>query len=353
MLTNIVAIIVALGIIILVHELGHYLAAKLSGVRVERFSIGFPPHVLKKRWGETEYCLGIVPLGGYVKMAGMLDESMDEEIKGEPWEFQSQSLPKKILIMTAGVIMNFILAAVIFSVITANTGIPETSNTTVVQQVVPDYPAAEAGMKAGDQIISVNNTPVKSWEQLTKIIHSQPGAQITVSWTSNDQTKTATVTTKSEKQFIDGEFEQIGLIGIAPEMHYRDAGFFGSISSGVGQMWWWTKVTVISLKMLVTGQESIKSIGGPIFIAKLAGDSARHGILDLFNLIAIISINIGFLNILPIPALDGGHLLINIIEAIKGEPLKIKTRVIVQQIGMALLLTLMVFVIFNDIARLL
>lgn len=353
MLTNIVAIIVALGLIILVHESGHYLAAKLSGVRVDRFSIGFPPHVLKQQWGETEYCLGIVPLGGYVKMAGMLDESMDEEIKGEPWEFQSKSFPKKVFIMSAGVIMNFILAAVIFSIITAHTGIPEASDSTVVQQVVPDYPAAEVGMTPGAEITAVNNTSVKTWEKLTKIIHSHPDAEISVTWMSNGEKKSATVTTKSEKQFIDGEFEQIGLIGIAPKVTYRDAGFFESIGSGVSQMWWWTKVTVLSLKMLVTGQESLKAIGGPIFIAKLAGDSARQGIMDLLNLIAIISINIGFLNILPVPALDGGHLMITSIEAVKGSPLKMRTRVIVQQIGMALLLTLMVFVIFNDISRLL
>ena len=353
MLTNIFAIIFALGIIVLVHELGHFLAAKWSGVRVDRFSIGFPPHFYKKQSGETEYCLGIIPLGGYVKMAGMLDENMDEEIKGEPWEFASKSIPQKIFILTAGVLMNFILAAIIFSILTFQMGIPESANTTVVQEVVPEYPAAEAGMKAGDQIVSINGESVETWQDLTSIIHNVPNTEISVTWLSNGETQTATLTTKVDKQFMDGELKEIGLIGIAPEVTYRDASVFESLGSGVSQMWWWGKVTVVSLKMLVTGQESVKSIGGPIFIAKLAGDSARSGFSDLLNLIAIISINIGFLNILPVPALDGGHLVITLIEGVKGDPLSIKTRMIVQQVGMALLLTLMVFVIFNDIMRLL
>jgi len=353
MLTNILAIIFALGIIILVHELGHFLAAKWSGVRVDRFSIGFPPHILKKQSGETEYCLGIIPLGGYVKMAGMLDENMDEEIQGEPWEFASKSIPQKIFILSAGVLMNFLLAAVIFTIITFSMGIPESSNTTVVDQVVPEYPAAEAGMNTGDRIVTVNGKPVDTWEDLTQIIHNLPNTEISITWTSDGETKSASVTTKVDKQLIDGEFREIGLIGIAPEVTYRNAGVFESLGSGISQMWWWGKVTVISLKMLVTGQESMKSIGGPIFIAKLAGDSARSGFLDLLNLVAIISINIGFLNILPVPALDGGHLVITLIEGAKGEPLSVKTRMIVQQVGMALLLTLMVFVIYNDIIRLL
>lgn len=352
MLTNIIAVIFALGIIIFVHELGHFLAAKFSGMRVERFSIGFPPHIFKKQWGETEYCLGIVPLGGYVKVSGMIDESMEEELTGEPYEFMSKSTPQKIFFITAGVLMNFLLAAVIFSGITMSNGIPETSNSTVVQQVVPDYPAAKSGLESGDRIASIDGQQLESWSELTQIIHNKPNQEITVTWVSDGQTHSATMKTNSEKQLVDGEFKQVGLIGIAPEVMYRDANIFEATGAGFSQMWWWGKVTVLSLKMLVTGEESMKSIGGPIFIAKLAGDTARSGLLDFFNLIAIISINIGFLNILPVPALDGGHLVITLIEGVKGKPLKTKTRLVIQQIGMALLLTLMIFVIFNDIARL-
>ncbi|MCF7804616.1 MAG: RIP metalloprotease RseP [Candidatus Marinimicrobia bacterium] len=353
MIINILAIIFALGLIILVHELGHFFAAKMSGVRVDRFSIGFPPHFFKKQKGETEYCLGAVPLGGYVKMAGMLDESMDEEIKGEPWEFASKSIPQKIFIMSAGVLMNFILAAIIFSFITLAQGIPESSDTTVVDQVVQDYPAAEAGMKPGARITSVNGEQVDTWQELTNIIHNLPNTEIDVTWVQNGETQSATLTTKVDRQFTDGELKEIGLIGISPEVHRRSAGLFESLGSGLSQTWWWGKVTVVSLKMLITGEESMKSVGGPIFIAKLAGDSARNGFMNLLNLVAIISINIGFLNILPVPALDGGHLVITMIEGIKGDPLSVKTRMIVQQVGMALLLTLMVFVIYNDIMRLL
>lgn len=353
MIINILAIIFALGIIILVHELGHFTAAKLSGVRVDRFSIGFPPHAVKKQYGETEYALGIIPLGGYVKMAGMLDESLDEELHGEPWEFASKSTPQKIFIITAGVLMNFLLAVILFGVITFATGIPEVSESTVIEQVVPDYPAASAGIEKGDRIVSVNGKQVETWQQLTDIIHGLPNTEIQVTWMAGGTEKTATLTTKVDRQLVEGEIKEIGLIGIAPETSHREAGFFEAVGSGFSQTWWWGKVTVLSLKMLITGEESLKSVGGPIFIAKLAGDSARSGFLDLLNLVAIISINIGFLNILPVPALDGGHLGIILIEGVKGKPLSLKTRMIVQQIGMALLLTLMAFVIYNDIVRLL
>lgn len=351
MLINILAIVFALGLIIFVHEFGHFSAAKLSGVKVNRFSIGFPPHILKKQMGETEYCLGIIPLGGYVKMAGMLDESLDQEIKGEPWEFASKSTPKKVFIIIAGVIMNFILAAVIFGIITLKIGLPVVSDSPVVNQIIPDYPAAKAGMNAGDKITAINGQSIDSWKQLTQIVHGLPNKQISVTWIDNGETMHASVTTRSERQLIDGKLKEVGLLGIAPKISYREAGIFESIGSGFSQMWQWGKITGLSLKMLVTGEESVRSIGGPIFIAKLAGQEARNGFLDLLNLIAIISINIGLLNILPIPALDGGQLAIILIEGAKGKPLKMKTRLVIQQIGMVLLLTFMIFVIFNDIAR--
>jgi regulator of sigma E protease len=278
---------------------------------------------------------------------------MEDELTGAPDEFMSKSTPKKVFFITAGVLMNFLLAAVIFSIITLNMGIPESSNTTVVNQVVPDYPAQEAGIEAGDKIIAVNGQSVEQWSDLTQIIHSNPNQEITVTWQSGGDEFTETITTRAEKQMVEDEITEVGLIGIAPETTYKDAGMFEAVGSGFSQMWWWSKVTVVSLKMLVTGQESMKSVGGPIFIAQLAGETAKSGLMDFFNLIAIISINIGFLNILPIPALDGGHLVVTLIEGVKGKPLKTKTRLVIQQIGMALLLTLMIFVIYNDIARLL
>jgi len=353
MIITILAIVFALGIIIFVHELGHFTAAKLSGVRVDRFSIGFPPHVWKKQKGETEYCLGIVPLGGYVKMAGMLDESMDEELTGAPDEFASKSTPKKVFIITAGVIMNFLLAAVLFGIVTLNIGIPEVSNTTEVAQVVEEFPAAEAGMESGDTITEINGQSVDTWDELTSIIHSQPNQEITIAWMSNGEQHEATVVTRAERQLVDGDLREVGLIGIAPNSSYRDAGLFESVGAGFSQMWQWGKITVLSLKILVTGEESLRSVGGPVFIAQLVGESARNGFLDLLNLIAIISINIGFLNILPIPALDGGHLVIILTEGVRGKPLSVKTRMVIQQIGMVLLLTLMAFVVFNDIVRIL
>ena len=352
MLTTILATAVVLGILIIVHELGHFFAAKISKVRVEVFSLGFWPRMVGKKIGDTDYRISWIPLGGYVKLAGMIDESMDgDTIKGEPWAFMSKTPMQKIFIITAGVVMNIVLAAFIFSVLTFSMGIGEVGETNLISEVVTDYPASEAGVIAGDIVVSLDGNPINSWTEMTEYIHSRPDTEFEVGWERNGEFFSEKIRTRAEKVPVDGKIELLGMIGIKPVVTIRDAGFFESIQSGIGRTYFWVRLTLTALKMLVTGEESFKSVGGPIFIAQLAGDSARSGMDSLFNLIAILSINLAILNILPIPAFDGGHLIVIIIEWIKKGPVAVKTKMMIQQVGFAIFLVLAAFVIFNDLSR--
>ena len=341
-----------LGILIIVHELGHFLAAKASGVRVERFSIGFWPRLAGIQIGETDYCVSWIPLGGYVKLAGMIDESMEgDSIKGEPWEFMSKNVLQKLFIISAGVTMNIILAVLIFAVLTFTYGIGEVDESTVITHVVENYPAAGAGMLAGDKILSIDGNMMNSWQELTEYIHARPNSELEVTWQRGEEIFSERIISRLEKIPVDGSIKKLGIIGIRPTVNVREAHLSESIGSGFTRTYLWGKLTLTSIKMLITGEESFRSVGGPIFIAQLAGDSARTGLDSLFNLIAILSVNLAILNILPIPAFDGGHLVVILIEWAKRGPLSVKTKMAVQQVGFAIFLVLAAFVIYNDLSR--
>ncbi len=352
MITTIIATATVLGILILVHVLGHFLAAMTSGVRVERFSIGFWPRMAGIKIGETDYCVSWIPLGGYVKLAGMIDESMEgDSIKGEPWEFMSKNVLQKLFIISAGVTMNIILAVLIFAVLTFTYGIGEVDESTVVTHVVENYPAAGAGMLAGDKILSIDGNMMNSWQELTEYIHSRPNSELEVTWQRGEEIFSERIKSRSERMPVDGSIQKLGIIGIRPTVNVREAQLSESISSGFTRTHCWGKLTLTSIKMLITGEESFRSVGGPIFIAQLAGDSARTGMDSLFRLIAILSVNLAILNILPIPAFDGGHLVVILIEWAKRGPLSVKTKMAVQQVGFAIFLVLAAFVIYNDLSR--
>ncbi len=342
MLTTILSFVFVLGLLIFVHELGHFITAKLVGIRVERFSLGYPPRMIGKKIGETDYCISWLPLGGYVKMAGMIDENLDDTIKGEPWEFQSKPIWQRAIVISAGSFMNILMAVVIYAMIVYSTGIGEPAGTTV-GELIPGKPAESIGLQPGDVITMVDQKPVTTWEELTHIIHNKPEVEIDIEWIRDGKTFSAKVIPELQPE------NNIGLIGIGPKIQYRRAGIFEAFTQGTKITFTFVKLIGSAIKMLITGQESLKSLGGPIIIAKLAGESAKMGLQRLFEFTAIISINLGLLNILPIPVLDGGHLVFLVIEAIRRKPLSIKTRLVIQKIGMAFLLALMIFIIFNDI----
>lgn len=347
MLTAIISFIFVLGLLIFVHELGHFVTAKMVGIRVERFSLGFPPRMIGKKVGETDYCLSWLPLGGYVKMSGMIDESMDASIKGEPWEFQSKPIWQRVIVISAGSFMNILTAVVIYGIVVYINGIGESVGSTV-GEVLSGKPAEAIGLQTGDIITSVNQRPVDTWEELTEVIHSHPGVELEIKWLREGEEISSRVTPELQPE------SKIGLIGIGAKIQYRDVGLLEALGYGFSISYRFLKLIGASLELVISGQESIKdALGGPIIIAKMAGETAKRGLQSLFEFTAFISLNLGLLNIMPFPVLDGGHLVFLGIEGIRRKPLSIKTRLWVQKIGMALLLALMVFIIINDIRRIL
>jgi len=443
--TTIAAFIVTLGILILVHELGHFLMAKAAGVRVLRFSIGFGPPIVSFTRGETEYAICWLPLGGYVKMAG---EEPEELEPGEPepeWEegdFMAASLPRRFGIIIAGPVMNLLLAVVIYfgiALVVGNTIIPTTAVGTVqpgsvaeevgfqhgdeivsvdgepvehwgeafqaiqdgigvdhtvtvrrgeetLELTLPSFitadgqpregaegfyglrwpmgtriasvadtgAAAAAGLQAGDEIVALGGREVASWYELTRAIQQADGGPVEVTWVRDGERMSAQV--RLQRAPADSAGAREWVLGIASdptdfEMEYRHPGLFGAMVQGVEQAWGNITLTVEIVERLVTGRISAKTLGGPVMIAQVAGDQARGGLGSLIMFMAFLSVQLGILNLLPIPVLDGGHLVFLGAEAVRGRPLPMRVRLIATQIGMALLLMLMIYVTFNDIVR--
>ena len=348
MIITILSFIFVIGILVFFHELGHFLAAKSVGVRVEKFYLGFNFFGLgwKKEYKGTEYGIGLFPLGGYVKLAGVIDESMDTEYTGAPDEFRSKNTLEKIWIMSAGVIMNFLLAILIFSHLTYHNGINEADPRVIVGKIHPEYPADKLGLKENDQILSINGIQVQDWTAMTNEIHSRPEENIQVSWIRNGIIMTDSTTT------IYDVFRERGMIGIAPITKHRKAGLIESLSNGYNQTYHILNLTYKTMLALFKGNVSIKEMAGPIMIAKIAGDTASAGLNALLGLMAFISINLGFINILPIPGLDGGHVLIALIEGMIRRDLPLKLKLGIQQAGLLILLILFITIMVNDIQRL-
>lgn len=419
----ILRLVIGLGILVFVHELGHFILAKLVGIRVDRFSLGFPPRMIGKKIGDTDYCISWIPLGGYVKLAGMIDESMDKDaIKGEPWEFMSKPIYQRFMVILAGPVMNIGLAILIFGSIAYFSGIkepvglavghiksPQVAAVTGLQsgdmiikmndqpvltwaelgskskgldtirivferegiqyttvfaanyldslpQTVPaivgdlqeGFPGKAAGLQVGDRIISINERPIRTWEEMTEVIHSSPETPLQFVWLRQTDTLRATIIPKRQKL----QDREIGLIGISLAVQEKDINLVQAIAYGGSYSWQITRLIGKSFKMIITGKQDFKeAFAGPIMIAKMAKDSAREGESNYIAFIAFLSLNLGLLNLLPIPVLDGGHLLFLTIEAIIRRPISPKAKLVIQQIGMALIIALMLFVIINDIRR--
>jgi len=387
MFTMFWATIIILGILITIHEYGHFKAARSVGVRVEKFSIGIPPRFItikslndtlhfklyffkwinnRLKWGvilekklqkigrvgsNTEYVIALIPIGGYVKMAGMLDESMDSDIKYENDEFMVKPLWAKLWILSAGVLMNTLLAFLIFASISFYQGKSEILNKPIIATLQDNMPAEISGLQPGDKIISINNENIDTWDNLTSIIHSKPNKEITLLVQRENKNLTFNLTTSSTPMPINGTIDTIGLIGIAPEMIYSDITVLESLKTGYERTFGSFGMMIASIKMIGSGDASVSDFGGPIMIAQLAGQTAEAGWIPFLTFMALISINLAFINILPIPGLDGGHIFLHLIEFLIRRPLTLETRIRIQQIGMSFLLVLMVTVMFNDIAR--
>jgi regulator of sigma E protease len=349
------ATVLLLSILVFVHELGHFLAAKSVGIRVETFSLGFPPTIFKRKKGDTVYAIGAIPFGGYVRMSGMIDESMDTSFEGlppQPYEYRAKNTWQKIFATIAGILMNLLLAVVIFSILSGIQGIASTNNEPVLNVVVEEAPAGLAGLQSGDRIIRINENNISTWDEMAVYIRAAGGTEIQITFERDGVESTVPITPQMQKSIQDGQMVQYGVIGVSPFVTMEKAGFFGAIGQGFKTTGYWLNMTFVSLKLLVTGQESFKNVGGVIFIGQLAGESAKAGIMPFIGLVGILSVNLALLNILPIPGLDGGHIIIAIAEGIMRREMRIKTKMLIQQIGMFLLFGLLIFAVINDVVRL-
>lgn len=351
MSTNVIAFIVVLGVLIFFHELGHFLVARLFGVGVEKFSLGFGPRLFGKKIGITDYRISAIPLGGYVKMVG---DEPDADIEPDllPLSFTHKQVYKKILIVAAGPFFNLLLALLIFFAIfiISGTYILKPS----IGSVKENSPAFTAGLKTGDTILQINRDPVSSWDEMAKVITESKGESLDILVEREGETIDTIVTpglTTAKNLF--GEDVERYVIGIsaAGDVYSKELNFFQAVTESVIQTVSITKLTVLSIVKLIQGTVSAKTLGGPIMIAEMAGNQAKEGATNLVFFIALLSINLAVLNFLPIPVLDGGHLFFFFIEVITRKPVNTKVREIAQQAGIFILILLMIYVFYNDITR--
>jgi len=456
-------VILAITILVFVHEMGHFLFAKLFKMRVDRFSVGFPPKLFAKQIGETEYVIGATPLGGYVKIAGMIDESMDTDFVNtdpEPWEFRAKPVWQRVIVIAAGVVFNVLLAFVIFTGLKmayGDTYIPAENvsgiyveegsiahqiglrtgdrliavsgkeivdfrdhssveslisdpltltaerdgelvtlqgpediftqlnradgnlgigyEPSIIGRVIEGSPADSVGIQPGDRITAIGGKPVRFWEEMTGQIQMSEGAPILVQWqrpdslASEDGSRIAQVVEHISNATVyeaavkpvpeDGRY-MLGVGGPTYEILAEEFGFeqrryspMQAVAVGFEETWVNTSAIAISLTRVFTGQENFReNVGGPIMIAQVTKQAADMGARFFWNIVAILSITLAIINILPIPVLDGGHLVFLLYEGITRREPSIRFRMITQQVGMLLLLAFMTFVIFNDILRL-
>lgn len=422
--------LIVIGILVFVHEFGHFIMAKRAGVRVDKFSLGMGPKLIGRKWGDTEYLISALPLGGYVKMAG---EEPDEEKTGSHDEFPSKSVWQRIKIVAAGATMNIILAFAIMplvfyigtsvpayfdepvvvgwvesgsaaeqaglrrgdrvvkikgrktvtwskalEIIAAN---PDSAVSVLVKRagaeqelmltpradartgggdagllpempprikgVTQGMPAEKAGIKPGDDILSANGDRIEHWMQFSDAVKAHVGREMTMTVRRNGENVSLTVTP------VMNERAGYGIVGVVNDVRMvkKSYGVIESVQKGVTRTFELFGLTVDVLKQLFTFKLSIKSLGGPIMIAQMSGEAARSGITDFLSLMSFISLQLGILNLLPIPVLDGGLIVFLLIEALRKKPFSDKVMEVSQSIGMVLLLSLIAVVSYNDVMR--
>ncbi|MGH2569074.1 MAG: RIP metalloprotease RseP [Bacteroidota bacterium] len=433
-LTTLFYFIVTIGILVFIHELGHFLAAKLFGMRVDRFSVGFPPRAFGKQIGDTDYCISWIPIGGYVKIAGMVDESLDTEFLNrspKPWEFRAKPIWQRMIVISAGVTMNILLAVLIFWGIIYYQG-KEVRPITEVGYVVPESPAAKAGLLSGDKILSINDKRVEYWEDVETIIyvlalgndlelgverggtthtvsvlrkglpdiseerfgiypaglqavvtsvevekpaallglqpqdviisinsravayHEVPliikqfaGKEISLEWKRGDERLAGRVAPSDDGRIGIG----LGALYLGPVQHI-DYSLLEALPEGLVDVYEMSVLFFSNIYHLITGQVSFsKSVGGPIRIAQIATRSAEIGVVSFMGFMALLSISLALINLLPFPALDGGHLMFLLFEAVFRREIPHKVKIVLQQAGFFLLLVFMAFVLYNDIVN--
>lgn len=346
--TTVIYFIIVIGILIFIHELGHFLFAKRLGVGILKFSLGFGPKLAGKKKGETEYVISAFPLGGYVKMIG---EDPTEESGDPEKSFSMKPLPKRLAIVAAGPGFNFLLAVILFAALHM-AGIP--TLTTRVGEIMPDSPAMAAGILNGDKVVSIEGQKVKNWNDLRQAITANAGKTLTLGIQRGDSIFYVQVTPESrEAKNIFGENVKTGVIGVKASGEVITERYNPAVAMVKGVLWTGntTSLTVTSMVKILQGKLSPKNLAGPVGIATIVGEQARQGIMSVISLMAFLSVSLAVINLVPLPVLDGGHIMFFLVEAISRKPFTLRQREVAQQIGIILLIALMAYVFSNDIQR--
>jgi len=345
---------VVLGVLIFFHELGHFLVAKYFGVKVLKFSLGFGYKLVGKTFGETEYLISTVPLGGYVKMLG---EDSDETESLPPHEaeraFNNQHVLKRIAIVAAGPFFNLVLALFLFFGVYVISGIQVMS--TEIGQVRTDSPAYKAGLMKGDIVVSIEGESIRSWPEIKGLVQKHAGKSLVVTVRRGAELiSMSVIPEEAVEKNIFGEEIRSALIGIVASGKFDklDLGPREATKESVRKTWEVIELTCLTVVKLFQRVIPIKILGGPILIGQMTGQLAQESFVYLIPFMAVISINLGILNLLPVPILDGGVILFLLIELIIGKPISLKKRDLAQKAGLFLLIFLMVVVFYNDISRL-
>jgi regulator of sigma E protease len=350
--------VILFGLLIFFHELGHFIFAKLMGVKVLKFSLGFGPKIIGTKIGETEYVISAIPLGGYVKPLGEdIEEELSEEDK--PRAFNYQPVWKRVAIVVAGPAFNFVLALIIFISflgLKLPVAIPKLDSLQAkIENVMEDSPAMKAGIKPDDTIVEINGSDVQDWNEMAEIFSVSPGKELKLTIKRGEDLINLNVVPEAVKATDEGGKEiTVGKIGISKKLDViliEADNIFEAPFKGIQAVWEWSVLTIEVVVKLFSGSVSAKQVGGPILIVDAAAKAASVGAFAYFNFIAIISINLAILNLFPVPVLDGGHVMFMCIEALRGKPLSERVQIWSNKVGMTLLLMLIAFVFYNDIVR--
>lgn len=351
-MTTVIATIVVLGLLIFVHEFGHFLLAKILGVKVQAFSLGFPPTLLKKKWGETEYRLSVLPLGGYVKLLG---ENPDDPVPPgeEHRSFSHHPLWHRALIVLAGPGFNLLFAILALTLIFTLSGIPYLLPR--IGGVMPESPAAQAGLQKDDLVTAIDGNPIRTWEELVREVRSAGERPLVLTVQRRGETLTITLTPRvMETTNLFGQKVSAPIIGVSAgsDLAVSRVGPWGALSHGITYTGRIVELTYLSIWKLIRRELPASTMGGPILIAQLAGQQAQQGLYALVHFMAVLSVNLTLLNLLPIPILDGGHLVFILWEALRGRPVAVKYREAAQALGLMIILALMILILYQDLQRL-
>ncbi len=345
-----------LSILIFFHELGHFLVAKYFGVKVLKFSLGFGPKVVGRKIGETEYLVSLVPLGGYVKMLGESDDEDDTPLspEDEKRSFSNLHALKRIAIVSSGPFFNLVLALLIFCGFYLIAGYQVL--TPEIGQVREDSPAHKAGLLKGDVITSIGGRHIETWSEIRKAVQDNGEKPLEITFNRGAKSLASTLVPEvSVVKNIFGEEVKTPLIGIVAsgKVETIELSAPNAIIQGLSKTWEIIELTCMTVVKLLQRVVPIKAVGGPILIGQMTGELAQENLSYLIPFMAVISINLGILNLLPVPILDGGFILFLLIELVIGKPISIKKRDLAQKLGLFLLITLMAVVIYNDVTRIL